>query len=251
MKRGLLFIALFVCALSAESVWSQDSSAVNVQASCAHWARVRVDKHKQFKGDTDDVYQTGVCFGYFAGMIDGMNNTGGWQTSDGTIAAFQIKTSAIDSTWDVIRSFYAYVDANPLAKGKPAWSVLQGVLTSNGLASFVPEADPKSQLSSECKTGATNVLTEFNADSDLRNVDTATLASAVDKLVTCWNTPHISDADSKLVLHATTVAEWVLVNRAMNVLTRHALVPEFTAEHSNSVQTKAVSNVPSGTGTEQ
>ncbi len=94
---------------------------MNVQTSCAHWAKVRVDKHKQFKGDSDDLYETGLCLGYFEGLMDGMDDTGGWQHSDGSAAIYQIKRSAIASPWDVIRAFYSYVDANPLAKGKPAW----------------------------------------------------------------------------------------------------------------------------------
>ena len=75
-----------------------------------------------------------MCLGYFDGLMDGMDNTGGWQLEDGTTAVLQIKRSAISSTWDVIRAFYGYVDANPLANGKPAWSVLQSFLRTNGLA---------------------------------------------------------------------------------------------------------------------
>jgi hypothetical protein len=45
-----------------------------------------------------------------------------------------------------------------------AWSVLQSVLRTNGLAILVPQASKsKSEvavLSSECKTGTTNILTE-------------------------------------------------------------------------------------------
>ena len=130
---ALIVVAAFVLLLLRSSVSAQDTSAVNVQTSCAHWAKVRVDKHKQFKGDSNDLYQTGVCLGYFDGLMDGMDNTGGWQLEDGTTAVFQIKRSAISSTWDVIRAFCSYVDANPLANGKPAWSVLQSVLRTNGL----------------------------------------------------------------------------------------------------------------------
>ena len=131
--------------------------------SCARTGTLRLDRNKQFKGDSKDLYQTGVCFGYFTGLIDGMDNTGGWQLSNKSVAAFQIKREAINSTWDVVRAFYAYVDANPLAKGKPAWSVLQNVLTTNGLATFVPQTTQAqtSALSSECKTGANNVNTQF------------------------------------------------------------------------------------------
>jgi hypothetical protein len=97
-----IVVAAFVLLLLRSSVSAQDTSAVNVQTSCAHWAKVHVDKHKQFKGDSNDLYQTGVCLGYFDGLMDGMDNTGGWQLEDGTTAVFQIKRSAISSTWDVI-----------------------------------------------------------------------------------------------------------------------------------------------------
>lgn len=114
---ALIVVVAFVLLLLRSSVSAQDTSAVNVQTSCAHWSKLRVDKHKQFKGDSDDLYETGMCAGYFNGLMDGMDNTGGWQLEDGTTAVFQIKRSAISSTWDVIRAFYTYVDANPLANG--------------------------------------------------------------------------------------------------------------------------------------
>jgi len=253
---ALIVVSAFAVLLLRSSVSAQDASAVNVQTSCAHWAKVRVDKHKQFKGDSNDLYQTGVCLGYFDGLMDGMDNTGGWQLEDGTTAVLQIKRSAISSTWDVIRAFYTYVDANPLANGKPAWSVLQGVLRTNGLATVVPQAS-KSQsqasvLTDECKRGATNIMTQFNSDPDLKVIDTPTLASFSDKLVGCWNTPGISDSDSAFILSATSEAQNVLIFRAISVLTRNSLLPEFKAERSSSsTRSKTVSNVSGGTATEQ
>src|SRR5579872_2401368 len=130
--RALLTFSL-LAVIQAVPLRAQDSSAVNVQSSCAHWNNLRLDKSKQFKGDGKDLYQTGICFGYFTGLIDGMDNTGGWQMADKTVGAFHIKRESINSTWDVVRAFYAYVEANPLSNGKPAWNVLQNVLTTNGL----------------------------------------------------------------------------------------------------------------------
>lgn len=248
-----LFITLCLCAmLQSIPLSAQDSSAVNVQNSCAHWNNLRLDKNKQFKGDSKDLYQTGVCFGYFTGLIDGMDNTGGWQLSDKSIAAFQIKREAINSTWDVIRAFYDYVDANPLAKGKPAWNVLQNVLTTNGLATFVPQ-NPQAQtsaLSNECRTGANNVNTQFNSDSELKNVDTASLVSVYQKLTDCLDTKGLSDADSVLVLTAEVEADSVLLSRAVTVLERHQLLPELRAERSTSSPDRTVLNVPSEIPTE-
>jgi hypothetical protein len=222
---------------------------VNVQTSCAHWAKVRVDKHKQFKGGSDDLYETGLCLGYFEGLMDGMDNTGGWQHSDGSAATFQIKRSAIASPWDVIRAFYSYVDANPLAKGKPAWSVLQGVLTSNGLATFVPQATHQepSALSNECAAGANNVITQFTSDNELKAIDSPTLASVNGKLRDCMNTKGLTDTDSVLLLVAENEANIVLLDRAINVLDRHTLLPELRAERSTSTRNTTVSRVPSGT----
>jgi len=52
--------------------------------------------------------------------------------------------------------FYTYVDANPLANGKPAWSVLQSVLRTNGPShrcATSSKAEPQaSALTDECKT---------------------------------------------------------------------------------------------------
>ena len=251
---ALIVVAAFALLLLRSSVSAQDTSAVNVQTSCAHWAKVRVDKHKQFKGDSNDLYQTGVCLGYFDGLMDGMDNTGGWQLEDGTTALFQIKRSAISSTWDVIRAFYTYVDANPLANGKPAWSVLQSVLRTNGLATVVPQAskaEPQaSALTDECKRGASNVISQFNTDSDLKAIDTPTLVSVSGKLRECLDTKGLTDADSVLLLFAQNQANLVLLDRAVNVLDRHALLPEVRAERSPSRNT-TVSHVPSGTGSEQ
>lgn len=254
MKNLALIVgAVLIFPLLGSRASAQDTSAVNVQTSCAHWSKLRVDKHKQFKGDSDDLYQTGLCVGYFSGLMDGMDDTGGWKMSDGTVAAFQIKRSAINSTWDVIRAFYAYIDANPLAKGKPAWGVLQGVLTANGLASFVPQeqqAQP-SALSNECKAGANNVIGQFNSDSDLKAIDTPTLVSVARKLRECLDTKGLSDADSVLLLFAQNQANMALLDRAVNVLDRHALLPELRAERSTSTRNTTASHVPSATGTDQ
>ena len=254
MRNSALFaVAVVVLLPLTSTVSAQDASAVNVQTNCAHWAKLRVDKHKQFKGDSDDLYQTGLCVGYFNGLMDGMDDTGGWQRSDGSAMAFQIKRSAINSTWDVIRSFYAYVNANPLAKGKPAWSVLQNVLTTNGLATFVPQAaqSQPSGLSSDCKAGANNVITQFNSDSDLRAIDTPALASAYSRLGDCVDTKNPTTDDSVLLLTAEAEANAALLKRAINVLDRHELLPELRAERSLSTQKKTVSHVPSGKSSEQ
>jgi len=255
MNTRSLVIGCVLSLLLVGVMWGQDTSAVNVQSSCAHWAKVRLDKHKQFKGDSNDLYQTGACEGYFEGLMDGMDDTGGWQLPDGTVAVFQIKRSAINSTWDIVQAFYTYVDANPLAKGKPAWSVLQSVLRTNGLATLVPQTSkPQSQaslLSSECKTGTTNTLTAFNTDADLKTIDTPTLASATDKLIGCWNTPGITDSDIAAILAATAEAQDVLVSRAISVLDRNSLLPEFRAERSrSSTQIKPVSNFSGARATE-
>lgn len=250
-NRVLLAVSLLV-ALPIVPLRAQDSSAVNLQSSCAHWGNLRLDKNKQFKGDSKDLYETGVCFGYFAGLIEGMDNTGGWQYPDKSMAVFQIKREAINSTWDVVRAFYAYVDVNPLAKGKPAWSVLQSVLTTNGLATFVPQRPPTqaSALSDECKSGANNVSAQFNSDAGMKNIDTPNLASIYEKLANCLGTKGLSDADSVLLLTAEIEANDALLNRAVTVLDRHELLPELRAERPTSTQNKTVSRVPSEMPTE-
>lgn len=247
MKNFALHVVAVVVLLSFESrAWAQDESASNIQNSCAHWAKLRVDRHKQFKGGSDDLYETGLCLGYFNGLMDGMDNTGGWQHSDGTLGTFQIRRSAISSPWDVIRAFYAYVDANPLEKGKPAWSVLQAVLISNGLATFVAQAQARpSALSNECTAGAHNVMTQFNSDSGLKAIDTPTLVSVNVKLEDCMKTKSLTDADSVLLLAAEGETSIVLLGRAVNVLDRHALLPELGAERSTSMRNATVSGAPS------
>lgn len=249
---GLIVVAAFVLLLLRGSVSAQDASAVNVQTSCAHWAKLRLDKHKQFKGGSDDLYETGLCLGYFDGLMDGMDNTGGWERSDGSVAVFQIKRSGIASKWDVIRAFYSYVDSNPLANGKPAWSVLQRVLTANGLATFVPQEahGQPSALNNECKTGANNVISQLNSDSDLKAIDTPTLVSVSGKLRECLDTKGLTDADSVLLLFAQNQANLVLLDRAVNVLDRHALLPEVRAERSTRQRNTTASHVPSA-GSEQ
>jgi hypothetical protein len=243
MTTRVLLVVFLFATLQITPIWAQDSIAVSVQKSCAHWNNLRLDKNKQFKGDAKDLYQTGVCFGYFSGLIDGMDNTSGWQLPDKSIAAFQIKRDAINSTWDVVRAFYAYVDANPLAKGKPAWSVLQNVLTTNGLATFVPQTvqTPTSALSSECRAGANNVNNQFNSDSELKDIDTPTLVSIYSQLADCLGTKGLSDADSVLLLTAETEANTTLLSRAVSVLDRHALLSELRAERSTSTRKKTVS----------
>lgn len=137
MRKGIAFLLLNVSLLFCGVAAAQDYDAASIQTSCAHWASVKVDhKHHQFKGSSEDLYQTGVCIGYFEGMMDGLNDTGGWGT-DGKLV-FHIDRKSISSTWDVVTAFYTYVNANPLAKGKPAWKILQTVLVNNHLAGFEP-----------------------------------------------------------------------------------------------------------------
>ncbi len=127
--------------------------------------------------------------------------------------------------------------------------VLQGVLTSNGLATFVPQTTQQepSALSNECTTGANNVITQFNSDNELKAIDSPTLASVNGKLRDCMNTKGLTDTDSVLLLVAENEANIVLLDRAVNVLDRHALLPELRAERSTSTRNTTVSHVPSGT----
>lgn len=137
MNKRIGFLFLPALLLFCGTAAAQDYDAASVQTSCAHWASVKIDhKHNQFKGSPEDLYQTGVCIGYFEGLMDGLNDTGGWGT-DGNLV-FHIDRKSISSTWDVITAFYTYINANPLAKGKPAWKILQVVLVNNHLAGFEP-----------------------------------------------------------------------------------------------------------------
>jgi len=67
-----IVVAAFVLLLLRSSVSAQDTSAVNVQTSCAHWAKVHVDKHKQFKGDSKRPVSDGRVLGLFR-RPDGRN----------------------------------------------------------------------------------------------------------------------------------------------------------------------------------
>jgi len=240
-RSGALMIfaicsAILFSTLANAQSGSEDARAANLQNSCAHWAKLHLDEHNQLKGETNDLYQTGVCVGFFQGLIDGIDNTGGWKLPDGNeIYTFHINRPAIHSTWDVIRSFYAYVDANPSAKEKPAWKVLQVVLVSKGLASFRPSAAQSqlqpSRLSKECSVGARNVLAQFDADKDLKIVDTATLASTLTKLADCSSTNGLSDSDKALIATAEAEVESELIVRATAVLERHSLLQELRSEH--------------------
>ena len=149
------------------------------------------------------------------------------------------KEEAINSTWDVIRTFYEHVDANPLEKGKPAWSVLQKVLTANGLATLSPQAiqSRSSVLTQECKTGAQNVINQFDSDSGLSVIDTQTLLSVYSKLGNCMETKGLTDDDSLLLLAAETEAGTALLTRAISVLSKHELVPEFNIQKPASART--------------
>src|SRR6266849_759519 len=111
--RVFAFVAVFLC---ANITYAQDYTAESVQASCAHWLKVHLNAKKEFKGNSKDVYQTGVCVGYFTGLMDGIDNTSGW--GDGkTTYVFHIERKSISSIWDVISAFYTYVRDNPLARG--------------------------------------------------------------------------------------------------------------------------------------
>jgi hypothetical protein len=135
MKLALRICSLAALCLLGNLAYAQDYTAESVQESCAHWSKVHLSAKKEFKGNSQDVYQTGVCVGYFTGLMDGIDNTSGW--GDGKADyMFHIERNSINSIWDVIRAFYTYVQNNPLAKGKPAWKILQIVLIDNHLAGF-------------------------------------------------------------------------------------------------------------------
>jgi hypothetical protein len=137
VKKWISFLLFCISVLFSGVASAQDNKADSVVSSCAHWGSVKLDhKHNQFKGSAEDLYQTGVCIGYFEGLMDGLNDTGGWGTEGNLV--FHIDRKSISSTWDVITAFYSYINANPLAKGKPAWQVLQVVLVNNRLAEFIP-----------------------------------------------------------------------------------------------------------------
>ena len=113
-------VLLFSSLASAQSSMAvtEDLKAADVQDSCAHRAKLHVDKHKEVKGDAKDVFNAGLCAGYVRGLIDGLDNTGGWRLSDGTVAGFEINRSGINSIRDVIQAFYAYVETTPLIQGQ-------------------------------------------------------------------------------------------------------------------------------------
>jgi hypothetical protein len=136
VKKWTTFWLFYLSVLFCSVASAQEYKADSIVSSCAHWGSVKLDKHKQFKGSSEDLYQTGVCVGYFEGLIDGLNDSGGWGKEGNLV--FHIDTKSISSTWDVITAFYGYIRANPLEKGRPAWQVLQVVLVSNHLAEFVP-----------------------------------------------------------------------------------------------------------------
>jgi hypothetical protein len=113
------------------------------------------------------------------------------------------------------------------------------------------KAQPQpSALTDECKRGASNVISQFNTDSDLKAIDTPTLVSVSGKLRECLDTKGLTDADSVLLLFAQNQANLVLLDRAVNVLDRHALLPEVRAERSTSTRNTTASHVPSA-GSEQ
>lgn len=137
MKLALRICSFAALFLFGNLAYAQDYTAESVQASCDHWLKVHVNSKKEFKGNSEDVYQTGICVGYFTGLMDGIDNTSGWSMGGGSSNyMFHIDRSSISSIWDVIRAFYTYVRDNPLAKGKPAWKILQTVLIDNHLAGF-------------------------------------------------------------------------------------------------------------------
>jgi hypothetical protein len=65
--RACSFVAVF---LFGNIAYAQDYTAESVQASCAHWLKVHINAKTEFKGNSEDVYQTGVCVGYFSGLME-------------------------------------------------------------------------------------------------------------------------------------------------------------------------------------
>ena len=113
-----------------------NGTAANLDDNCSNWPKLKLNKEKNFRGDQDAVYRTGVCYGYMLGLIDGMD---GWiATDNGRQVTIHVKKDDIKSTWDVITAFHSHLARYPLDKGKPAWLVLQTVLRTNGLMEVTP-----------------------------------------------------------------------------------------------------------------
>lgn len=137
-KAILVVVSLFLSAAAFGQIGN--GTAADLDSNCSNWSKLKLNKEKNFRGDQDAVYRTGVCYGYMLGLIDGMD---GWiATDNGRRVTIHVKKDDIKSTWDVITAFHTHLERYPLDKGKPAWSVLQTVLRTNGLMDVTPIEEP-------------------------------------------------------------------------------------------------------------
>lgn len=203
------------------------ATARTLKSNCDSIARLKVGR-KKVRGNWQDIFSAGRCYGYVDGLIDGMDDVG-LSGEGGRPEVLNIDRAEISSTQDVVQAFRAYVAANPLSRGKPAWRVLLQVLEKGGLASLSPARVPvpASQLTARCAKIATNIQSEFRNDPALTPIDTPTLGSADSALAACLNTDGLTTTDKNEILGSLVEVEAALLGRADHVLSSNGLSLAF------------------------
>lgn len=95
------------------------------------------------KDNPDAIYSAGWCSGYIRGALQGLN---GMVLPLDKPVILRVKNDQIKSEWDVEAAFVQYMNANPLANGKPADVVLLTVLVDNGIVETTPYLAPSSGI---------------------------------------------------------------------------------------------------------
>ena len=95
-------------------------------------------KPEQWKWEKDKpnaIYSAGWCSGYVRGALQGLN---GMVLPLEKPVVLRVKSEEIKSEWDVVAAFLQYMNANPLANGKPADVVLLTALVDHDMIESTP-----------------------------------------------------------------------------------------------------------------
>lgn len=125
------FWALGLLCLLPVGAQAATVTASTLSDTCQHANRAINVKGKWDGKKPEDVYATGQCEGFLEGWIAGID--GAILNDKGTFYVVTVKHDQIANVWAIADALSKHLADKPLEGGKPADTVLQDILATNGL----------------------------------------------------------------------------------------------------------------------
>jgi len=138
MKLSALFLFL---ALSVASRCCASVTAGDLLKTCQGVASALNSKGHYDLKHPDDIYFSGQCDGFIAGMLHGID--GQLYHNEDSYFLVTVKWAEVpESMFDIAVALKKHLDATPLDSGKDATDVLTNLLLTNGLLATKPYTFP-------------------------------------------------------------------------------------------------------------